>query len=152
QCSVRRARACVQKLGGCLPRLALARVVVVAGWLVARMARFAVIKGLRAINFNVLSERAGMDGFLQQGGVRSDTMQIFGALVFWLVIVVTLVIAFNSLGLTYITDLLGRIVLLLPRLVIALLILVLGAYFAHVVGDAVSAYCRSERVQDAELL
>ena len=135
-----------------LPRLALALLVVVAGWLVARMASFAVIKALRAINFNIVAERAGLDGFLQQGGIRSDTTQIFGALVFWLVIFAALVIAFNSLGLTYITDLLGKIVLLLPRLIIALVILVLGAYFAQFVGNAASSYCRSAGVQDAELL
>ena len=66
-------------------------------------------KGLRAINFNVLTERAGTDGFLQQGGIRSDTTDIFGALVYWLVLLATLVIAFNGLGLTNITDLLGQL-------------------------------------------
>jgi hypothetical protein len=145
-------RAFLAQLGAFLPRLALALVVVAAGWLIARMARFAVVRGLRAINFNVLSERAGTDSFLQQGGIRSDTTQIFGALVFWLVVVATLVIAFNSLGLTYITDLLGKIVLLLPKLMIALVILVLGAYFAHFVGHATTSYCRDAGVQDAALL
>ena len=41
-----------------------------AGWLIAKVVRFAVIRGLRAINFHVLTERAGIDGFLRQGGMR----------------------------------------------------------------------------------
>ena len=145
-------RAFLAQVGAFLPRLALAVAVLLAGWLVARMVRFAVVKGLRAINFNVLTERAGTDGFLQQGGIRSDTTDIFGALVYWLVILAALVIAFNSLGLTYITDLLGKVVLFLPRLIIALLILVFGAYFARFVGNAAAAYCRHVEVQDAELI
>ena len=145
-------RALLAQVGAFLPRLALAIAVLVAGWLVARMVRFAVIKGLRAINFNVLTERAGLDDFLGQGGIRSDTTDIFGALVYWLVILSALVIVFNSLGLTNITDLLGKVVLFVPRLIIALLILVFGAYFARFVGNAADAYCRSLGMQDADML
>src|SRR3989337_1126845 len=93
------ARAFLVQVGQFLPKLALAVVVLIAGWVLAKLARFAVEKGLRAINFNVLTERAGMDGFLQQGGVQSDTIQIFGVLSYWLGIFAALIIAFNSLGL-----------------------------------------------------
>lgn len=145
-------RVVLAQIGAFLPRLALAIAVLVAGWLVARMARFAVVKGLRAINFNVLTERAGTDGFLQQGGIRSDTTDLFGALVYWLVLLATLVIAFNGLGLTNITDLLGQLLVFVPKLIVALLILVFGAYFARFVGNAVFMYCRNSGVQDAALL
>lgn len=145
-------RVVLAQIGAFLPRLALAIAVLVAGWLVARMARFAVVKGLRAINFHVLTERAGTDGFLQQGGIRSDTTDVFGALVYWLVLLATLVIAFNGLGLTNITDLLGQLLVFVPKLIVALLILVFGAYFARFVGNAVFMYCRSAGMQDAALL
>ncbi len=145
-------RVFLAQIGAFLPRLALAVAVVFAGWLIARMVRFAVVRGLRAINFSVLTERAGMDGFLQQGGIRSDTTGIFGTLVYWLVLLAALVIAFNSLGLTYITDLLGQLVLFVPKLIVALLILVFGAYFARIVGNAAFVYCKNAGVQDAELL
>lgn len=138
--------------GEFLPRLALAALVLVAGWLVAKVVRVAVVRGLRAINFNVLTERAGMDGFLKQGGIESDTTDIFGVLVYWLIVLATLVIAFNGLGLTYITDLLGKVVLFLPRVIVALLILAFGAYFAGFIGHAVTAYCRNVGVADADLL
>ena len=145
-------RMVLAQIGAFLPRLALAVAVLLAGWLVARMARFAVVKALRAINFNVLAERAGTDGFLQQGGIRSDTTEIFGTLVYWLVLLAALVIAFNSLGLTNITDLLGQLVLFVPKLIVALLIVVFGAYFARFVGNAVFMYCKNAGMQDADLL
>jgi hypothetical protein len=140
------------EVGVFVPRLALALLVVVVGWLAARMVRFAVIRGLRAINFKVLTERAGTDDFLKQGGIQSDTTDVLGGLVFVLVILAALVIAFNGLGLTSITDLLGKLVLIVPRLIIALIIVVLGAYFAQFVRNAVVMYCRGSRVQDGELL
>ena len=139
-------------VGDFLPRLALALLILVAGWIVAKMARFAIAKGLRAVNFNVLTERAGMDGFLRDGGIRSDTTDIIALLVYWLVILASLVIGFNLMGLTYITDLLGRVILFLPKVMVALLILAFGAYFARFIGNAVTAYCRNVHVQDADLL
>jgi hypothetical protein len=145
-------RAFLSQIGAFLPRLALAMAVLIAGWLAAKVARFTVVKGLRAINFNVLTERAGMDGFLKQGGMERDTTDIFGLLVYWLVIFAALVIACNGLGLTYITDLLGRVVLFVPKVIVALVILAFGAYFAAFVGGTVITYCRNVGIQDADLL
>jgi hypothetical protein len=145
-------RAMLLQIGSFLPKLFLAVAVVVIGWLLARVIRFAVIKALRMINFPVLTQRAGIDRFLSQGGFTTDTTAIIGWLAFWLVIVTSLVIAFNGLGLTYITDLLMRIVLFLPRAILSLVILAFGTYFARYVGDRVVTYCTNAGIRDGELL
>lgn len=145
-------RAFLVQVGQFLPKLALAVLVLVGGWMLAKLTRFAVEKALRAINFNVLTERSGMDGFLQQGGIQSDTTAIFGTLAYWLVILAALIIAFNGLGLTYITDLLRQVVLFAPKVVVALLILAFGAYFARFIGATVITYCKNVGIQDADLL
>jgi flagellar biosynthesis protein FliQ len=145
-------RALLYEIGQFLPKLALALLVVIAGWMLARLAQFAVVKALRAVNFNVLTERAGMDGFLQQGGMRSDTTAMFGALMYWVVILAALIVAFNGLGLTYVTDLLGKVMLFVPKVIVALLILAFGAYFARFVCNAVVTYCRNVGIQDSDLL
>jgi hypothetical protein len=145
-------RAILYQIGAFLPRLLVALVVVFAGWLIAKVVRFAVIKALRAFNFNVLTERSGLDNFWRQGGLMSDTSAIVGALFYWVVILAALLIAFNGLGLSYIADLLGRAVWFVPNIFIALLVLAFGAYFARFVGGAVQTYCRNAGMQDGQLL
>jgi hypothetical protein len=145
-------RAFMFQIASYLPRLAVALVVLVAGWLIAKALRFGVVKALRALNFHVLTERAGVDAFLQQGGTEKDTTDLFGAIVYWLVILAALVIAFNGLGLTQVTDLLTRVLFFLPKLLIALLVLIFGSYFGRFVGNAVLVWCRNMRIGDAELL
>ncbi|HEX3604212.1 MAG TPA: hypothetical protein VHU43_08975 [Steroidobacteraceae bacterium] len=135
-----------------LPKLLLALLVVAVGWLVAKATRFAVERALRAINFNVLTERAGTDNFLKQAGMGGDTTTLFGLLAFWVVVLAALIIAFNGMGLTYITDLLGRAVLFTPKLLIAMLIMVFGSYFASFVGNAVNNYCIDAQIPDADML
>jgi hypothetical protein len=146
------AREFLHQITAFLPRLLLALVVVAIGWLLAKAARFAVERGLRAVNFTVLTERAGTDNFLQQAGMRGDTTTLFGLVAYWLVILATLIIAFNGLGLTYITDLLGRVVLFAPKLLVAMLIVIFGSYCARFVGGAVHSYCVDAQIPDADML
>jgi Conserved TM helix len=135
-----------------LPRLVLAFAVVLVGWLLAKAVRFAVERGLRAVNFGVLTERAGTDHFLQQGGLRGDTTTLFGLFAYWVVILATLIIAFNGLGATYIADLLQRVELFTPKVLVAMLVVVLGSYFARFVGEAVQTYCIDAQIPDSDIL
>jgi len=146
------AKALLIQIGAFLPRLLVATLVVIGGWLLAKVTRFAVTRALRAINFNVLTERAGLDGFLRQGGISTDTTAIVGILAYWLVILAALLIAFNGLGLTYVSDLLARVVWFVPNVFVALLVLAFGSYFARFVGDTVASYCRNVQLQDAGFL
>jgi len=146
------ARAFLHQVGDLLPRLILALLLLVVGYFVARLVKFVVVKGLRAGNFHVLSERAGIDSFLRDGGVGADTTEILGLLFYWVVILASLVVGFNGLGLNYITDLLVKVLLFLPHVMVALLVLAFGSYFARFIGNAVCAYAKKLHLQDAELL
>lgn len=145
-------RGLLQQLGAFMPKLALALVVLLVGWLLAKAFRFSVDKALRALNFHVLTERAGIDGFLQQGGTQKDTTSLIGWLAYALVILASLIVAFNSLGLSQVTELLSRVLLYVPRVLVALLVIVFGSYFARFAGNAVQSYCRSAEISDGELL
>jgi Conserved TM helix len=142
----------MQKTADMLPSVAAAIGIILIGWLIAKLVRFVVERGLRAINFNVLTERAGTDHFLQQGGLQGDTTTLFGLFAYWLVILVSLLSASEQMGLVHITDLLKRILLYSPEVLISMLIAVFGSYFARFVGSAVSTYCVEAQIPDADLL
>jgi hypothetical protein len=61
-------------------------------------------------------------------------------------------IASNSLDLTFVTDLIGRIVLFVPKVMLAVIIVVFGAYFARFVGSALTTYLRDTHVGEAGLI
>lgn len=146
------ARAFLVQIASYLPRLGVAALILIGGWLLAKAVRFGVVKALRALNFHVLTERAGVDEFLQQSGTRKDTTDLFGVVVYWVVILAALIVAFNGLGLTQVTDVLSRVLLFLPKVLVALLVLVFGAYFARFIGTAVMTYARNIGIGDADML
>lgn len=145
-------RASLHQIGEFLPRLLLAVAILIAGWLVAKVVRFAIVKSLRALNFNVVTDKAGVDRFLQQGGGALDTTGLLGVLSYWIVILAALMVAFNAMGLAYVTDLIGRILLFVPKVMVAVLVIAFGAYFARFVGTAVQVYCRNIGIGDAVAL
>jgi hypothetical protein len=145
-------RASLHQIGAFLPRVALAIAILIIGWLIAKAVRFAVVRTLRALNFNVITDKAGIDAFLRQGGGDIDTIAVLGGLTYWLVILAAMMIAFNSLDLAYVTDLIGRIVLFVPRVMISVVVLVFGAYFARFVSGALTVYLQNIGAGEAALL
>jgi hypothetical protein len=135
-----------------LPRLLLAIFILILGWVVAKGVRFAIVRALRAVNFNIVTEKAGIEHFLKQGGATFDTIGVLGGLFYWLVVLAALMVAFNSLDLSYVTDLIGRIVLFVPKVMVAVLILVFGTYFARFVASAVTTYLHNIGVGEAALV
>ena len=67
-------------------------------------------------------------------------------------ILAALMVAFNSLDLAYVTDLVGRIVLYVPRVMVAVVIVVFGTYFARFVYTALVAYLRNVGMREAALV
>jgi flagellar biosynthesis protein FliQ len=145
-------RALLQEIGAYLPRILAALGVLIVGWLIAKAARFGAVKALRAFNFHVLTQRAGIDNFLQQGGTQKDATDLFGLILYWLVLLAALIVASNGLGLAAVTALLTRVALFLPKLLVALVLLIIGSYFGRFIGQAITTYLRNAEISDAELL
>jgi hypothetical protein len=145
-------RAMLFQIGAFLPRLVLGLLILLVGWLLAKVVRVGVEKALRAFNFNVLFERSGLDSFLRQGGARSDTISVSGLLAFWLVLLLAALVAASTMGLPNVSELLRRVIWFLPRLFVGLLILAAGSYFARFIGSTVASYGRSAKVRDAAFL
>ena len=146
------ARTFLVQVGVFLPRVLVAIAILVIGWLIAKAVKFAVVRALRAVNFNVLTEKAGIDAFLKQGGGETDTTEVLGLLVYWPTLLTALMVASNSVGLIAFTELVEKVVLFVPRVIVAVIILAFGTYFARFIGMSVTLYCRRLDMPDATLL
>jgi hypothetical protein len=139
-------------LGQFLPKLIGAILILVIGWLIAKLLHYVVVRGLKLVRFDVLTENVKLDDFLKRGGVKKTTIDVLGLLVYWLVILATLLATFNSLGLTMVSELLSRVVWFVPNVIVAVLILAVGLYVARVLAESITAYTRNVGMQDAELI
>lgn len=145
-------RAYLMEVGRFLPKLTGAILVLVLGWLLAKGVQWLLVKGLRLARFELLADKAGVDEFLRRGGLKKSTVEVLGILGYWLVILITLLTAFNTLGLGVVAELLRRVALFVPNVVAAVLIIAIGLYFARFVSESVVTYGKNVGLEDADLL
>lgn len=114
-----------------VPKLLLFLVIVLIGFLVAK----AVQKGL-----DKLLEKVGFDRAVERGGIKRalaksnyDASAIVSKIVYYLLLLFVLQLAFGVFGANPISDLLTSIIAFLPRLLVAIVIVVIAAAIAAAV-------------------
>lgn len=123
-----------------LPDLLLAVLLLVVGWLIAKLLRRLAIRALRAARIDEIAERSGLDDFLVQGGVEHTTVTLIGGAVYWLILAVVFIALLDALGLRTAEVLMARLASFVPNLVVATGILVFGTLMARVIGGLVFSY------------
>jgi len=120
-----------------VPKVISAAIILIIGYIVARIVRGLLTKGLRLVHFDQVADRAGVTRMIQAAGVRMDAARLLATIVFWWIFLMFIVNALDALALPTITGYLNLVLGYLPRLFVAFLIVVVGALIANVVAGAV---------------
>ncbi len=129
-----------------IPKFVGFLVILLIGWIIASALSRGVVTLLRKVGFDSFADRIGLTRLEQQMNVRMDPPQLLGRIVYWFVFLLFLVPAVNTLGLTTVSDLLGRVVEYLPNVFVAILVLFLGTLVATVVADIVRGATANARI------
>jgi hypothetical protein len=123
-----------------LPDVAVAVLLLVAGWLLARLLRRLCVRLLRALRVDELAERSGFDDFLVRGGVDMTAVTLVAGTIYWLILGGVFLALLDALGLRAADVLLERVGNFIPNLVVAIGILVFGSLLARIAGGLVFGY------------
>jgi hypothetical protein len=140
------------QIGAFLTNLLLVILILVIGWLIAKVVKNLITKILAVVKFNVLASRIKADEFLAKGGVKYNLTELIGVVGYWLVLLIALVVAVNAVGLTVAADLLNRIVLYIPNIISAIFILILGMFVATMLSAIVLTTATNAGIAQAKLL
>ena len=132
-----------------LPKLLAALLLLLVGWLLARVLRAGVKRALEAMGFGRMAEKSGLEALVRQGGVDLSLAGIIAGTTYWLVLLVVAVSAASSLGLDSVAGLANKVVLYLPKVVVAVLILVFGTLFARLINRLVFAWLNNSKFPGA---
>ena len=135
-----------------VPKLLGALVILLVGWLLAKAVEALVTRGLRAVRFDAVAQRAEIDEFLDAAGVRMNPAAVVGKLAYWFLLLIFIGAAFNTFGLTQVNAVINQIIAYLPNVAVALVVLLVGALLATFAGNLVRGASGSARVGDPGLL
>lgn len=137
------------KLAAFLPRLLTALALLFFGWIVAQLIRAAFRKFLTVIRFDALSEKSGVEVFLKRGALNVSFSSILAELIYWLAMLVVMVLVSDSLGLTKVTEVFNRVAFYIPKVIIAIVVLVFGSLLARALHRVIFAYLKNIGVEGA---
>lgn len=134
-----------------LPKLLGALLILIIGTIIARGLRWTVTKALGLIAFDTIIEKVNIDKYLAKAGVSKKPSELVAGLIYLVIMLAIYVAFFNSLGLEVISDLLNKVIVFLPNVLVASLIMIVGFYLADFVKDIVVAAVKVTAVEKPEL-
>lgn len=140
------------EVAGFVPRLLAAVLLLFVGLIISNWARWLVIKLFQATNLVKLVKGSPVDKFLEKTELRLSMDKLLGGLVKWFSLYGFFIIAANIVGLSALSDLLIGLFSFVPRLIAALLIIILGTLLAGVVESLVKASLSQVSLSSSRLI
>jgi len=130
-------------IGGFLPDLIGALVILIIGWFIAKTVFRVVKRALTKINFDALVDKSGIGAPLERAGF-ADSGEFLARIVYWLIMFIVLKMTVETLGIEALENLVDDLVNWLPKLVVALIIIFITGAVANFVRGIVSGATESE--------
>ncbi len=137
---------------GFVPNLVVAIVIVLLGWGIGVLFGRVVSQIVKAIKVDEALRKAGVEDFLNKGGIELNAGSFLGGLVRWFVILVFLIGALEILKLTQVTQFLTEILNYLPQVIVAVLILIAAGLVADAMKKLVLSSAMTADVASAGFL
>src|SRR5574343_2086020 len=135
-----------------LPNLVGAILFFALGWILGSLVE-KLIEGLfKTFKVDSLLKTSGLEDVVERSGHKLNSGKFIGTLVKWFVIVVFFVSSLDFLGLGKVNDFLYSTINYLPRVIIAVLVLMAAVIIADAIHRIVVASAREAHVKSAMLL
>jgi hypothetical protein len=116
-----------------LPKILVFLIVLVVGWIIAKALQKAIKVVLRRLRFDRFVERGAVGDALKRTSYDATTM--IAKIVYYALLLVTLQLAFGVFGTNPVSTMLNAIVGWLPKLIVAIVLIVVASAIARVVRD-----------------
>ena len=133
----------LQQIMAFLPAIILAMILLVFGFVLARVVSMVTTRLLQLVGFDRLLSRTAVQTLLERAGTKLKSSEILGRMGFWIIFLVFLIKASDTLGLAMVADALTGIANYIPKLGTAILVLILGLIAANFVRELITMACSS---------
>ncbi|SFQ86441.1 Conserved TM helix [Halopseudomonas formosensis] len=131
------------KVASFIPDLITALIIVLLGFVVARIVDAVLSKGLAKLGLDRLMRGAGVTRMLSRIGIASPVSAVVGKIIYWFIVLTFVVSAAETLGLARVSATLDAFALYLPKVFGAALILLAGLLLSHLVAGVVKGTVES---------
>lgn len=134
------------------PRLVLAVIVLVVGWLLALIIGNILATVAQAIGLDALARRIGLTRLLDSAGIEKNVSAIFGQLATWILVIVVFMAAAEVLGIDSVQTFLSSILSYVPDVIGAAATLLIGLVLANFLADVVRHASQAGKLEHGSTL
>lgn len=146
------ARSFFVEIASFLPKIIGALIILLIGWILAKLFKKLIVKALELVKFNVLTEKSGLDKLAKDGGVTYSFTDMIGTLFYWIFMLVVLMAILNSIGLNKASELFYMILAYIPNVIVAIVVLIVGLYLANLVAELIQTSLKSMQDKKAKFV
>ncbi len=122
-----------------LPTIIGALLLLILGWIFAKVISYIIKKVLTISKFDELADRINAGEILGKANINSKPSQLISRFVYWVIILFSFVMASDFLKLDIVSKQIGNLISFLPTVLSALILLIVGFFIASFVRDIVAA-------------
>ena len=146
------AKVVLGQIGQFVVNVLLVVIILIIGWVISKLIKTLVTKGLRAVKLDDLSARIELDSLLEKGGINYSLSELVGVICYWLSLLVAFMVAINAVGLTIAAELLKQVVSYIPSVIAAMFILILGMFMATILKNIVQTAANNAGLSQSKIL
>jgi hypothetical protein len=135
-----------------LPNLLAMITILVIGFITAWVIKTLLLRFLKAIQFDRVSERWGLTHVLSRGGMAYSPASLVSRFFYWVIVLITLILGINALEVAATQNFIAKFFSYLPNLFAAVIILVIGYLIAIFVSQAALIAAVNAQMESAKLL
>ena len=140
------------KIWSYVPAIAGAIIILVVGWLLAKLIETIVTKILKAVRLDSVSDKIGISKVLAQGDIKMSLSELVGAIIYWFVILIAVATMFDALNLKMASDIISRLVGYVPNILAAIFILIIGSFLANFIATIIRTAGTNAGLKNAKLM
>ncbi|WP_235291403.1 mechanosensitive ion channel family protein [Portibacter lacus] len=135
-----------------VPNLMGALMVLLVGFIIARVLRKIIRIALEKAKVDVLGEKLNDIDIIEKSKVKIKLSAIFSKLIYFILMLFVWVAATDVLGMEAISNLVTDIFTFIPNLLVAFIILIIGLLLGDIIRKAVVTACESLGIPSAKLI
>ncbi len=136
-----------------IPKIILALLVFALGWILGVILGRIVEQITRALKIDKALRSAGVDELVEKIGFKLNAAKLMGGLVKWFIVIAFFTLVLGILELNQVTTFMWSIVLMyLPRVIVAVLIMMIAAILAQAAYDVVLGAAKASGIKTAKFM
>lgn len=135
-----------------VPKLFGALIVAIAGYILAKVASRIVETILDKVGIDKMAEKLNEIDIVNRSGIDFKLSKLFGTITFVTLLVFGLMFATNILAIDVVSEMMGKIIFYVPKVIAALFLLIIGLLLAEAIKNIVTTTCNSLGIPSGKII